>query len=405
MASSLITALTVTTPHAGMTPAPVTDGEHNGLLNALTKIPDPRDPRGIRHPLSAVLTIAVCAVMAGASSFAAITDWLHDLDEHARNQLGFGDGVPAGTTMWRLLIRLDPTLLASVLAGWLHARTQHPALPLPRRYRRVVAIDGKTLRGARLPDGRQISPAVRPGYHHRDRDRPSHRGHEVERNHLVRAAARRRRSRPRHSGRSTVHRRRLTHPDRPRRRDHRPSSTPARSGQRQPADPAQTAQTASLGTQIPVGDRTRDRHHGRRETRTVKAVTVATPGGIGFPHAQQAARITRTRIVAGRTSRETAYLTVSLPAGHATARDLQTWIRRHWHIENRLHHVRDVTFREDLHQARTGNGPAVIATLRNTAIAWHQTAGATNIARATRQANRRSHDLITAVTSSHPTTQ
>jgi hypothetical protein len=83
------------------------------------------------------------------------------------------------------------------------------------------------------------------------------------------------------------------------------------------------------------------------------------------------------------TSRETAYLTVSLPAGHATARDLQTWIRWHWHIENKLHHVRDVTFREDLHQARTGTGPAVIATLRNTAIGWHRTHGATNIARAT----------------------
>ena len=155
--------------------------------------------------------------------------------------------------------------------------------------------------------------------------------------------------------------------------------------------------------QIPVGDRTRDRGHGRRETRTLKAVTVATPGGIGLPHALQAVRITRTRTVAGRTSRETAYLTVSLSAGHATARDLQTWIRRHWHIENRLHHVRDVTFREDLHQARTGNGPAVIATLRNTAIGWHRSTGAINIARATRQADRRSHDLITAVTSGDPT--
>ncbi len=64
-----------------------------------------------------------------------------------------------------------------------------------------------------------------------------------------------------------------------------------------------------------------------------------------------------------------------------------------------------MTFREDLHQARTGTGPAVIATLRNTAIGWHRTAGTTNIARATRQANRRSHDLIAAVTSSYPTTQ
>ena len=46
-----------------------------------------------------------------------------------------------------------------------------------------------------------------------------------------------------------------------------------------------------------------------------------------------------------------------------------------------------------------------MATLRNTAIGWHRSTGETNIARATRQANRRPHDLITAVTSSYPTTQ
>ncbi|WP_223884528.1 hypothetical protein [Micromonospora craniellae] len=60
-----------------------------------------------------------------------------------------------------------------------------------------------------------------------------------------------------------------------------------------------------------------------------------------------------------------------------------------------------MTFREDLHQARPGTGPAVIATLRNAAIGWHRITGATNIARA----NRRSPDLITAVTNSYPTTQ
>ena len=64
-----------------------------------------------------------------------------------------------------------------------------------------------------------------------------------------------------------------------------------------------------------------------------------------------------------------------------------------------------MTFREDSHQARTGNGPAVMATLRNTAIGFHRASGDTNIARATRRANRRPHDLITAVTSSNPRTQ
>ena len=76
-----------------------------------------------------------------------------------------------------------------------------------------------------------------------------------------------------------------------------------------------------------------------------------------------------------------------------------------WHIENRLHHIRDVTLREDAHQARTGNGPAVFATLRNTSIGYHRTNGATNIAEATRRASHRPHDLIDAVTRSNTTTQ
>jgi predicted transposase YbfD/YdcC len=157
--------------------------------------------------------------------------------------------------------------------------------------------------------------------------------------------------------------------------------------------------------QIPAGDRTRESGHGRKETRTVKAVTLHTPGGIAFPHAQQAVRITLTRTVNGRTSRETAYLITSLPAADAQPADLQKWARAEWLIENQVHNVRDVTFREDQHQARTGTRPAILATLRNTAIGWHRTNGATNIARANRRADRRSDDLIRAVTSSCPNAQ
>jgi len=403
MASSLITALTVTTPHASTAPSPVTDGEHHGLLDALAKVPDPRDPRGIRYPLSSVLSVAVCAVMAGASSFAAITDWLHDLDDHALVRLGFGDGVPAGTTMWRLLIRLDPALLATVLAGWLHTRAPRPSPP-PRRYRRVIAVDGKTLRGARLPGGRQVhllsaldtttgiviaQVTVDTKSNEITSFKPLLDAVETVLGTVagVLFIADALHTQTGHADEVTARRAHLM-------------------VQVKGNQPTLFKQLKRLPwAHVPVGDRTRERGHGRRETRTVKAVTVATPGGIGFPHAQQAVRITRTRIVAGRTSRETAYLTVSLSASQALPVDLQTWIRRHWHIENQVHHVRDVTFREDLHQARTGNGPAVIATLRNTAISWHRATGATNIARATRQANRRSHDLITAVTSSYPTTQ
>ena len=107
-----------------------------GCCTRWPRVPDPRNPRGVRYPLAALLAVAVCAVMAGASSFAAITDWLHDLDEHAQDRLGFPAGVPAARTVWRLLIRLDADLLGTVLAGWLRTRTPAgapPAAPIPAR--------------------------------------------------------------------------------------------------------------------------------------------------------------------------------------------------------------------------------------------------------------------------------
>lgn len=88
----------VTTFSDAALPAVIED-ETAGLLHALSAVPDSRDPRGVRQPpLTRLLTVAVCAVLAGASSFAAMTDWLHDLDEQARARFGVHPCIPAGTT-------------------------------------------------------------------------------------------------------------------------------------------------------------------------------------------------------------------------------------------------------------------------------------------------------------------
>ena len=404
MSSSPIPVLSAAATATDLPPTPVTDSEQPGLLQALAAVPDPRDPRGVRYRLASLLAGAVCATLAGAQTFAAIADWLHDLDDAARARLGFTRGIPAETTVWRLLTRLDADLLATVLARWLRARAR-PIVPPQRRARRIViAIDGKTMRGARRTDGTRVHllsgldtstgivlaqvtvkaksneiPAFTPLLEAIEGVLGSLSGVlfvadalHTQTGHAEQVAAR---------GAHLM--------------------VPAKANQ-----PTLHAQLKALPwAQIPAGDRRRDKAHGRRETRTVKALTLTTPGGLTFPHAQQAVRITRTRTTGGKTSRETAYLTISLPATCAQPAELQDWARREWHIENKVHHVRDVTFREDLHQARTGNGPAVIATLRNTSIGYHRTNGETNIARATRRANRRPHDLIDAVTSSNPTTQ
>ena len=77
---------------------------------------------------------------------------------------------------------------------------------------------------------------------------------------------------------------------------------------------------------------------------------------------------------------------------------LAAWIRRHWHIENQIHWVRDVTYDEDRSQIRTGTGPQVMAALRNAAIGAIRIAGATNIAAASRHVGRHPNRVLPLLT-------
>src|SRR5512142_1521429 len=160
MPSSLIATLRSTLPATVDASTDLGEGDQRNLLHALAAVPDPRDRRGVRYRLTSLLAVAVCAVLAGAATFAAIADWAADLDPAARLRLGLSRAIPAGSTVWRFLIRLDDQILQAVLTGWLRARTAVPApastTTPPSRRRTVIAVDGKVLRGARLPRGRQI---------------------------------------------------------------------------------------------------------------------------------------------------------------------------------------------------------------------------------------------------------
>jgi predicted transposase YbfD/YdcC len=125
--------------------------------------------------------------------------------------------------------------------------------------------------------------------------------------------------------------------------------------------------------QVPAGSATREKGHGRAETRTLKAAHVS---GLDFPHARQAIKITRWRrdTPAGRTSRQAVYAVTSLTSAGATSQDLARLVREQWSIEAH-HHVRDLTFREDAATSRTGSGPANLATIRAAVIAVLKDAG------------------------------
>jgi predicted transposase YbfD/YdcC len=116
--------------------------------------------------------------------------------------------------------------------------------------------------------------------------------------------------------------------------------------------------------------RTLSKGHGRIEVRSAQSCELLSRllQSWGFVNARQVVRVERVRRIKGAESREVEYYQTSLGSARATALDLLSWIRKHWAIENRLHHVRDVTFDEDRCRVRKGNSAEVLAALRKVAI-------------------------------------
>ena len=132
-----------------------------------------------------------------------------------------------------------------------------------------------------------------------------------------------------------------------------------------------------------------DRGHGRIEARKIQTST-ALNDYIEFPYVAQVCRIERmTYNLNGEFMRsEVAYGITSLSPEKADAKRLLSLNRGHWCIENRLHWVRDVTFDEDRSQVRVGEGPRVMATLRNLAISLFRLDEIKNTAQALRKCGR-----------------
>jgi predicted transposase YbfD/YdcC len=380
-ASSLIPSVLTQPPD----PPALSAAECPGLLERLAQVPDPRDRRGLRHPLTTVLALATAAVLAGARSVTAIAEWVTDTPPLVLAALGVcrdpltgAHRVPGETTLRRVLTTIDGDALDAAVSGWLAAR-----LPAPGPWqRRAVAVDGKTLRGARRPGGRPVhllaamdhttgvvlaqrqvdgAPEEVTGF------RPLLADLDLTGVVVTADALHTKRD----AAEFLVARK------------HAHYLFTVKGNQ-----PSLHAQLRQLPwRQIPVLDRTRDRGHGRVETRTLK---VATVPGLDFPHAVQALQITRrVRDLHRRRWRTVVvYAIASMTAAQASPDQLAGLLRGHWAVENGLHWVRDVAYTEDASQVRTGTAPRAMATLRNLAIGVLRLAGTTNIAAGLRHASR-----------------
>jgi len=116
------------------------------LHTALAGMVDPRQRRGIRHGLAVVLTAAICAVAAGARSFVAVAEWVADLPVEVAAVIGTDGRCPSESAIRQLVGKLDADRFDMVIGAFVQTLTAAVA-PVGRR--RVLAVDGKTLRGSR----------------------------------------------------------------------------------------------------------------------------------------------------------------------------------------------------------------------------------------------------------------
>lgn len=126
------------------------------LLDVLATIPDPRHRRGIRHPLPAIFSLAVLAMLTGCKSYQAIAQFGRDKGFALAHVLGFRRGkTPTKATYSILFRRLDVVAFEAALACWPVSKNH--------RQRRRLCLHGQgqsTVVGHRHPSGLELGRAA-----------------------------------------------------------------------------------------------------------------------------------------------------------------------------------------------------------------------------------------------------
>jgi predicted transposase YbfD/YdcC len=109
------------------------------IVNHFEALEDPRLERQRQHKLLDIIVIAICAVLCGTNDWVAVETFGNAKEDWFRRFLEFPNGIPSHDTFGRVFALLSPVRFQACFLSWIHAVAQAVA-------GQVVAIDGKTLR-------------------------------------------------------------------------------------------------------------------------------------------------------------------------------------------------------------------------------------------------------------------
>ena len=116
-----------------------TNNKDASLLRHFGQIPDPRELAKISHPLVDIIVIAICAVICGADNWCDIQDFAKQKEKWLKSFLSLPNGVPSHDTFRRVFSILSPKAFRHHFADWIKSVKQVS-------HGEIVSIDGKTLR-------------------------------------------------------------------------------------------------------------------------------------------------------------------------------------------------------------------------------------------------------------------
>ena len=334
------------------------------LLEHFSEVGDPRQPCKVMYPLREVILLVVSATIADCDDYDEIADWGETHLDFLRGLSEFHFGVPCEDWLRALMNRIDPALFRACFEAWVAERW--PAAP------GLVALDGKTSRGSR-DDG-----AGRRALHMVSAfatDRNLVLGQEAvdeKANEIVAI--------PLLLQRLALGGALVTIDAMGCNPGIAQSVLDAKADYLLAVKDNQPTLHAEIESYFETAPKDEidaredtDKDHGRIETRACRVSTNidwleadrAFPGAFRFPKAAAIAVIdTRVEQKGKITTARRSYIT-SRPL---SAEALAQAVRAHWGIENKLHWVLDVAFREDQSRLRKGHGATNMAIVRHFAI-------------------------------------
>jgi predicted transposase YbfD/YdcC len=352
------------------------------LIEVLAEMPDLRSRRGKRHPLSAMLAMACCAMLCGYRSYSALAEWGRNYGTGIAQALGFTHNTPCAATLHTIFRQVDRDDLEARLGTW--AESVVVSTPAASAGEVAVALDGKTLRGSQ----KQGAPGVHllSALSHHVGLTLTQQAVDAKTNEITQVET---------VLRQLVLKDRVVTMDALLTQRHVAQAIVDEGGDYvmivKENQPQLRADIELVFTLPPVGDRqetarTVDIGHGRIEQRNI-TTSEALVGYSTWPGLAQVFELGRHVIIqkTGQERVEVVYGVTSLSSERATPGRVLDLVRGHWSIENKSHWVRDVTFDEDRSQVRCGSIPQVMAALRNTTIGLLRWAGHTHIAAACRR--------------------